>query len=57
MTTDENIEHAALGVLILWFAWFAFNCGSTENIQGKSAGRLRAVVDSCVSVMKMYGHV
>ena len=33
--TDYNIEKAALGVLILWVAWFAFNCGSTETIDGE----------------------
>ena len=32
----ENVESAALGVLILWTTWFAFNAGSTESITGES---------------------
>lgn len=32
---DEAISEAALGVFILWFCWFAFNCGSTESIESK----------------------
>ena len=30
----ENVESAALGVLILWTTWFGFNAGSTESITG-----------------------
>ena len=30
----ENVESAALGVLILWTTWFGFNAGSTESISG-----------------------
>jgi Amt family ammonium transporter len=29
----ENTSEAALGVFILWFCWFAFNCGSTESVE------------------------
>uniref|UniRef100_A0A1X7TMW8 Ammonium transporter AmtB-like domain-containing protein n=2 Tax=Amphimedon queenslandica TaxID=400682 RepID=A0A1X7TMW8_AMPQE len=29
----ESTNEAALGVFILWFCWFAFNCGSTESIE------------------------
>ena len=31
---DDNIEQAATGVFILWFGWFAFNCGTTESLEG-----------------------
>ena len=31
---DDNIEQAASGVFILWFGWFAFNCGTTESMEG-----------------------
>jgi Amt family ammonium transporter len=30
---DLYIEDSALGVLILWTTWFAFNCGSTESVE------------------------
>jgi len=32
---DENVESAALGILILWTTWFAFNAGSAESISGR----------------------
>jgi Amt family ammonium transporter len=45
---DENVESAALGILILWTTWFAFNCGSTESISGKAnhaaVGRIALVM-------------
>ncbi|XP_065919159.1 putative ammonium transporter sll1017 isoform X2 [Dysidea avara] len=43
MAGNENVEMAALGVLILWFAWFAFNCGSTESVESGHYGLYHAV--------------
>jgi ammonia channel protein AmtB len=34
---QENIESAALGVLILWTSWFCYTAGATEAISGKMA--------------------
>ncbi|XP_064390496.1 ammonium transporter 2-like isoform X2 [Halichondria panicea] len=45
---DENVESAALGILILWTTWFAFNAGSAESISGKAVhsavGRIALVM-------------
>ncbi|XP_064402709.1 uncharacterized protein LOC135348427 isoform X3 [Halichondria panicea] len=50
---DEAISEAALGVFILWFCWFAFNCGSTESIE---VGRkLKPGNDGWSTVYPFYG--
>ena len=42
----HNIPLVALGVFILWFAWFGFNCGSTTTPDG-SIGFIAA--NTCLS--------
>lgn len=42
----HNIPMAGLGVFILWFAWFGFNCGSTTTPDG-SLGFIAA--STCLS--------
>ena len=55
---QDTIENAALGVFILWFGWFAFNCGTTESLQGPSksletysnvAGRIAVNMITCAA--------
>ena len=42
----HNIPLVALGVFILWFAWFGFNCGSTTTPDG-TVGYI--AVNTCLS--------
>lgn len=55
---DDVIEYAALGVFILWFGWFAFNCGTTESLEGpfqnypvysRVAGRIAVNMITCAA--------
>ena len=55
---NDNIEQAASGVFILWFGWFAFNCGTTESLEGpllnfpvysKVAGRIAVNMITCAA--------
>jgi len=55
---DVNSQSPAmicLGTLILWFCWYGFNCGSTQQIVGANLTRLVGKVGMNTSISAAFG--